>query len=649
MGRRQPQSFQITPTVEGAQVGDRLGDQFELVKLLGRGGMGEVWEARDLHLERTVAVKVLPATLTQSERAAKALRQEAARAIDLAHPGLARVYHFGFHGGTPFVVMERIEGTTLSKLLDAEEKIEPAAALAILAPLAEALDHAHAKGLVHRDVKPSNVMVRSRDGSPVLIDFGIAGEVRDQTTRQGASLEVSTVGTLSYMSPEQVRGKRPAPSMDVYALAAVAYEMVSGEPPFFRGDPMNVQYQILNEAPEPPAEVDPGFVRALLRGLAKEAGDRPGSAGALVEELRSGLAGGSREVRSSRAEPTAPVPPAPPVQAVPAPAPPGQAAEVPVPPVAAPAVPAPAASPSETPAAPDRGGSESTTRQGASAATWDSGVLGFLAGAVQGFLFGAAPLAGGATFLFQGGLLRTGSDSQWLLEYGLCATALSVLGWVMAWLTGGWLGVAGARVAGAAAVPVVAMGALAAVVVVERERGYPLAVAMVAGLLVHGLEVTGRRGIRPGWQGPAWNPARARCLVAARMLALSAPGLVVAAGLLEVFDANGSSRIEAAMLSGGIHWLVLLPLVAWLAGWWARDSLPPRIRGETRWSAVWAAFPASAVAAFLLGHCGTYSLEEAGWLYLGGWLLAIPGMLSGVRRGLAVPPAAAGGADARAV
>ncbi len=284
---------QDTPTMQGIGPGDVLLDQYRVEALLGRGGMGEVYRGVDRHLERPVAIKVLPPWLSESERAMQALRREAARAIELAHPALARIYQFGIHAGLPFVVMEFVDGETLAKALDRCGRMPPAEVADLVAALAEGLDHAHSRGVVHRDVKPSNVLLRGKDRSPVLIDFGIAAEARDQGTRTGNTGLSNTVGTLSYMSPEQLRGAPPAPSMDVYALAVVAYELLAGSPPFFRGDPMVVQRQILEDPPPRPEGVPDAVWAVLARALAKEAAGRPASTLELARGFRAALRGGS--------------------------------------------------------------------------------------------------------------------------------------------------------------------------------------------------------------------------------------------------------------------------------------------------------------------------------------------------------------------
>jgi serine/threonine protein kinase len=171
-------------TAFGLGPGTVLLGQYELERRLGAGGMGEVWLARDQHLERSVAVKVLPAILATSARAAEALRSEAAQAIELSHRSIARVYHYGQHDDLPVLVMEYVEGESLAQHLDTHRSLEPARVAELLGPIADALDYAHQKKVVHRDLKPANIMLRG-DGSPVLMDFGLAAEARDQSSIQG--------------------------------------------------------------------------------------------------------------------------------------------------------------------------------------------------------------------------------------------------------------------------------------------------------------------------------------------------------------------------------------------------------------------------------------------------------------------------------
>ena len=288
-------------TVLGIEEGTVLLGQYALERRLGAGGMGEVWLAQDQHLKRAVAVKVLPAVLATSARAAEALRSEAARAIELSHRSIARVYHYGLHDDLPVLVMEYVEGESLAEHLDAHRDLTPARVVELLEPLVEALDYAHEQKVVHRDIKPANIMLRT-DGSPVLMDFGLAAEARDQGSRHGKTGEMEISGTLAYMSPEQIKGKRPRKAMDLYSLAATAYEMLGGNPPFFRGDTAAIYQQIIHEPVEPLERWGDPVDRVLVQALAKDPDDRYPSAGAFLAALGEAISGTGPSARSAAAE-----------------------------------------------------------------------------------------------------------------------------------------------------------------------------------------------------------------------------------------------------------------------------------------------------------------------------------------------------------
>ena len=245
-----------------------LAGRYRVVRQLGRGGMGSVWLAEDTALDNhPVAVKMLPAVLVADRRAFRQLKDEALVSMRLVHPSVVQVRSFEENGGNPFLVSDYVDGRTLDDVLAERGRLPEEEALRLLAPVAAALDWAHRAGVVHRDVKPANVMVR-RDGTPFVLDFGIAREVQETLTRVTGRL---SSGTLLYMSPEQLRGAEARPAQDVYSFAATAYECLSGSPPFTRGQ---VEFQILNEPP-PPLVPETPLSRAVLRGLAKRPEDRP--------------------------------------------------------------------------------------------------------------------------------------------------------------------------------------------------------------------------------------------------------------------------------------------------------------------------------------------------------------------------------------
>lgn len=255
-----------------------LAGRYRVVRRLGAGGMGEVFLVEDGKLDgRRFAVKMLPSFLSGNRRAMVSLKREALHAMELSHTNIVTVRGFEeTEAGQPFLVMDFIEGRTLEDVLVDAERLPADEVVRLFTPIAEALDLAHARGVVHRDVKPSNIMIRS-DGTPVIMDFGVAREVKETSTMVTGQETAS--GTLPYMSPEQLRGERPSPAQDVYSLAATMWECLMGEPPFCRGD---IRHQILHEPPRSLPDVGGDLAVGLAKGLAKDPGDRPGTARALV-------------------------------------------------------------------------------------------------------------------------------------------------------------------------------------------------------------------------------------------------------------------------------------------------------------------------------------------------------------------------------
>ncbi len=268
-----------------------LAGRYNVLRRLGEGGMGSVWLAEDLKLDgRRVAIKMLPAVLAGKKTAYRQVKQEALMAMKLSHPNIATVRAFEEEeGGNPFLVMDYIEGMGLDEILAEKGTLSEEETVKLLAPVAAALDYAHAKGVVHRDVKPGNVMV-AKDGTPYVLDFGIAREIQETMTRVTGKF---SSGTLLYMSPEQLNGRAPKAAQDVYSFAAMAYECLKGEPPFARGQ---IEWQIVNNPPEPlPEEVASESLRGrIMEGLAKTPEGRPGTcAGVLSEGEVKGRARGS--------------------------------------------------------------------------------------------------------------------------------------------------------------------------------------------------------------------------------------------------------------------------------------------------------------------------------------------------------------------
>jgi len=262
------------------QTGSVLGGRYRLDQRIALGGMGEVWTATDTVLDRVVAVKVLrtdnPAALLSR------FRDEARHMAALSHHGIARIHDYGEDGTSAFLVMEFVPGEPLSKVLGDRGALPVADALSYLAQTAEALSAAHAIGVVHRDVKPGNLLVMT-DGTVKVTDFGIARAVGSS-----AMTAVGTViGTPQYMSPEQATGGTATPLSDIYSLGAVGYEMLVGHPPFTGDNPLAVTMAQVHQMPaDLPASI-PVEVRSLImRALAKDPADRPPTAAAFAEEAR---------------------------------------------------------------------------------------------------------------------------------------------------------------------------------------------------------------------------------------------------------------------------------------------------------------------------------------------------------------------------
>ncbi len=270
---------------------------YQIVEELGRGGMGVVYRALDTKLGREVALKVLGAAASQLAEHEHRLRLEARAAAALVHPAVSVVYEIGEAEGVTFIAMELVRGRPLASLL-ADTPLAPARALELAIEVGEGLAEAHARGVVHRDLKPKNVMLTA-SGHAKIIDFGVAKLVRPRPPfESGSDTPVwgntdpgRILGTAAYMSPEQVRGGEVDARSDLFAFGALLYEMLSGEPAFRRETGVETLHAVLKEPAPRLREEDlgsaaPVLQRVLDRCLAKDPGDRYGSAADLVSDLR---------------------------------------------------------------------------------------------------------------------------------------------------------------------------------------------------------------------------------------------------------------------------------------------------------------------------------------------------------------------------
>jgi predicted Ser/Thr protein kinase len=260
---------------------------FRIVSLIGEGAMGTVFRAEGPD-GRTVALKLLASSLARDERFRRRFLRESRIAAGLRHPHVVPVVASGEAEGALYLAMDYVDGPDLREILRREGRLEPERALQLLGTVADALDAAHAAGLIHRDVKPGNILI---DGDrAVVCDFGLARHV---STVESLTSERGFVGTVDYVAPEQIEGKAVDGRVDVYSLACVLYEVLTGDRPFGRGTDLATIYAQLNEPPPRLSDARPGFPRALddviATALAKDPDDRYATAGELMREARKAL------------------------------------------------------------------------------------------------------------------------------------------------------------------------------------------------------------------------------------------------------------------------------------------------------------------------------------------------------------------------
>ncbi|MDM4721635.1 Stk1 family PASTA domain-containing Ser/Thr kinase [Micromonospora sp. WMMA1363] len=274
-----------------------LGGRYQVGELLGYGGMAEVHRGRDLRLGRDVAVKMLRTDLARDATFQMRFRREAQNAASLNHPAIVAVYDTGEEqaptGETlPFIVMEFVNGRTLKEVLGAEGRLQPRRALEICADMCAALEFSHRHGIIHRDIKPGNVML-TQTGQVKVMDFGIARALASGATTMTQTSAV--IGTAQYLSPEQARGEAVDARSDVYAAGCVLFELLVGHPPFVGDSPVSVAYQHVREAPPTPSdlnpEVSPAVDAIVLKALSKNPLNRYQSAGEMRADLLRAAAG----------------------------------------------------------------------------------------------------------------------------------------------------------------------------------------------------------------------------------------------------------------------------------------------------------------------------------------------------------------------
>ena len=265
-----------------------INDRYEIHKRVGRGGMADVFLARDQLLDRQVAIKILFPEFAVDPNFVERFRREAQAAANLSHPNIVNVYDWGKYEGTYFIAMEYVQGRTLAEILKTNKQLTPTQAAEIASEVADALCFAHEAELAHRDIKPANILIGS-NGQVKVADFGIA-RAMNSATESNLTQAGSVMGTASYFSPEQAQGAQPDPRSDLYSLGIVMYEMVAGKPPFVGDNPVSIAYKQVHDQPTPLNRLVEGvprpFEAIVAKLLAKDPKLRYPSAHALRDDLR---------------------------------------------------------------------------------------------------------------------------------------------------------------------------------------------------------------------------------------------------------------------------------------------------------------------------------------------------------------------------
>jgi len=301
------------PIVPGTKLGS-----YEVQDFIGQGAMGLVYRAYHAHLGRTGAVKVMQAISPDRDAIAR-FRHEAQAIAQMRHPNILNVYDFGEFQGTPYMIVEFVPGGSLADRLN-RGPVDHASALRYLRGIAAGLDYAHSMGVVHRDVKPANVLLTT-DDTPVLADFGLAKLLQGSSLK---SISGVTTGTPAYMAPEQVMSSQVGPAADRYALATIAYEMCAGAIPFEGEALLELLYAQVHRYPQPPSArnpaLGPSVDAVIMRGLAKNPADRWESCARFVDALEQALQDQGQTPIARTLVMTPSPAPSPPAAATPAPA-----------------------------------------------------------------------------------------------------------------------------------------------------------------------------------------------------------------------------------------------------------------------------------------------------------------------------------------
>ncbi len=284
----------IGSTDEKSLIGALIGQHYEILELLGEGGMSKVYKARHMILDEPVALKVISGHFTNEAKTLRRFRQEAVAATQLKHPNICSVREFGVDDGKPFLVMEFIDGTSLDDLLEKEKQLDTSRALHLLLDVCEGLEYAHKRNVIHRDIKPANLILRAeKDGSTSveIVDFGIAKLIREDDSGPNLTATGEVFGTPNYMSPEQCLGKVVDKRSDIYSVGCVLFHLVSGHPPFAADSVLETLMKQVNESPERLRGDAESINPIIQKCMKKHANDRYQSIADLKSDIKRILAG----------------------------------------------------------------------------------------------------------------------------------------------------------------------------------------------------------------------------------------------------------------------------------------------------------------------------------------------------------------------
>ena len=267
-------------------IGKKLDGRYEITELIGVGGMADVYKATDIIDNKIVAVKILKREYAENEEFLRRFRNESKMVATLSHPNIVKVYDVGFSDKLQFMVMESIDGITLKEYIDNERVLTWKDSVHFIIQVLRALQHAHDKGIVHRDIKPQNIMLFT-DGTIKVMDFGIAKSAKEQAY----TATDQAIGTVYYISPEQARGDEVDEKSDIYSVGTMFYEMLTGQKPFDADKPVSIAVMHMNNTPQRPRNINPdipaGLEEIILRAMEKDPENRYQTASDMIKDIES--------------------------------------------------------------------------------------------------------------------------------------------------------------------------------------------------------------------------------------------------------------------------------------------------------------------------------------------------------------------------